>query len=71
VCTPVNNKAAKAKQQEKKMNTKFATAYDQNPVRICMVAKNIRKREGVVVPKVVGALITMQLAALFIWTAIV
>ena len=53
------------------MNTNFATPYDQNPARISMVARNIRKREGVAVPKVVGALITMQLAAFFIWTAIV
>jgi len=52
------------------MNTKFATPYDQNPTRIAMVARNIRKREGIVVPRVVGALITMQLAAFFIWTAI-
>ena len=53
------------------MNSRFATPYDQNPTRIAMVARNIRKREGVAVPKVVGALITMQLAALFIWTALV
>ena len=53
------------------MNTNFATPYDQNPARINMIARNIRKREGIVVPRVVGALITMQLAALFVWTAIV
>ncbi len=52
------------------MNIKFASPYDQNPARIAMVARNIRKRDGVVVPRVVGALITMQLAAFFIWTAV-
>jgi hypothetical protein len=52
------------------MKTKFATPYDQNPARIAMVARNIRKREGIFVPRVVGALITMQLAAFFIWTVI-
>lgn len=53
------------------MNTNFATPYDQNPIRIAMVARNIRKREGIVVPQMVGALVTMQLAAFFIWTAVI
>jgi|GEM_PF-837234 len=53
------------------MNTHFATPYDQNPARIAMVAKNIRKREGIAVPKMVGTLITLQLAAFFIWTAVI
>jgi hypothetical protein len=50
------------------MNTNIATPYDQNPARIAMVARNIRKREGLAVPTVVGALITMQLAFAFVWT---
>ena len=53
------------------MNTHFATPYDQNPARLSMIAKNIRKREGIAVPKMLGALITMQLAAFFVWTVIV
>ena len=53
------------------MKTNFATPYDQNPIRIAMVARNIRKREGFVFSKVVGALVTMQLAAFFIWTAVI
>ena len=49
------------------MKTEFATPYDQNPTRIAMVARNIRKREQFAVPKVVGTLISLQLAAFFIW----
>jgi len=52
------------------MNINIASPYDQNPARIAMVARNTRKREGVLVPKMVGALMTMQLAAFFIWTAV-
>jgi len=36
-----------------------------------MVARNIRKREGIAVPKVVGTLITFQLVAFFIWTVLI
>ena len=52
------------------MNTHFATPYDQNPVRISMAARNVRKKEGLAVSKVIGALISLQLAAFYIWNSL-
>ena len=52
------------------MKTHFATPYDQNPVRVAMATRNIRKKEGLAVSKVIGALISLQLAALYIWNSL-
>ena len=53
------------------MNSNLATPYDQNPIRIAMVARNIRKREGIAAPKLVSVLVSLQLAAFIIWTAVI
>ncbi len=52
------------------MKTNFATPYDQNPTRIAMVARNIRRRGGFTIPRIVGTLASLQLAALFVWNTL-
>ena len=56
--------------KEKKMMPPFASPYDQNSARIEMAVRNNRKkkkRERALFHEVIGTLICLQFAALFIW----